>query len=143
MLPNSPILSSLRCCSLHHCEAMHLRSSLEVLLKGLGQRCLGHSADDSVHLGSVLEDHHSGNAADAVLCCNSRALICVELELQQRQAVSVLPHSLLQHTGEDRWAELHCSLYFFMEISELFLQTTALYQMSGPWKDNPDVCMSP
>ncbi len=103
MLPNSPILSSLRCCSLHHCEAMHLRSSLEVLLKGLSQRCLGHSADDSVHLGAVLEDHHSWDAADAVLCCYSRALVCVELELQQEGSVSLA--SYVSH-WDDRCAEL-------------------------------------
>ena len=118
---------------------MHL-SSLEVFLKGLGQRCLGHSADDSVHLGSVLEDHHSGNAADAVLCCDSRALICVQLELQQKQAVSVLPHSLLQLTGEDRKVGIHCSS--FATYQNNFCMSTALYQMSGPWKDNPGVCMS-
>lgn len=65
-------------------------STLKVLLEGLGERRLGHGADDSVHLCSVLEDHHSGNAADAILCCHSWALVCVELELHRRQVLSVV-----------------------------------------------------
>lgn len=83
MLPSTLGFPSFRrdslCQGRQHCG----NPPLQVLLKGLSQRRLGHSADDSVHLGAILEDHHSWDAADAVLCCYSRALVCVELELQQ------------------------------------------------------------
>lgn len=70
--------------------------NLQILVNGLREGALGHGANDSVHLLPILEDHHRGDAADAVLGGDARALIGVQLDLMSQTAcaqgiTSVLP----------------------------------------------------
>ena len=65
--------------------------SISVLLKCLRKSGIWHSPNDCVHFLAVLENHHSGNASDAVLRSNPWALVCVQLELQQKLKTHCLP----------------------------------------------------
>ena len=61
-----------------------MQGLIHKFVKGLHQGRLWHSADDHVHLLPVLEYHDSGYAADAIVCGNAGALICVQLKLQSK-----------------------------------------------------------
>ena len=67
------------------CEGNHMTATamklLHKLVKRLHKCGLGDSANDHIHLLAALEDHDCWDTANAVVCCDAWALICVELEL--------------------------------------------------------------
>ena len=54
-----------------------------VFLNSLHQGCLWHGTDHCVHLWSILEEHDCRDTSDSILRCYSRALISIQLELQE------------------------------------------------------------
>eukprot|EP00955_Chlamydomonas_euryale_P021918 231191-Chlamydomonas_euryale.AAC.9 len=60
--------------------AVYSAAAARVLLNRLRKRRLWHCADDSVHLLAALEDHHSGDRANAVIGGNVGGLVGVELD---------------------------------------------------------------
>ena len=91
LLPSlTTIFSLYACCPARLCRGTLLHSlqklprgtSVNVLINSFHQCGLWDCANDSIHSLSALVDDDCGNAADAILCGNAWALICVELELR-------------------------------------------------------------
>lgn len=68
----------------------HIAPLVQVLLDGASESGLWHCTDDCVHFDAALEDHHCRDRANAILCCNVRALVRVQLD-------SLLSKRILNH----------------------------------------------